>query len=509
MLLAGVVDASRRTTGTTKRLEKISILATLLGQLDPDEIDIVVAFLSGLTRQGKIGIGYATLRAATATPAGSPSLSILDIDRILESISTTQGRGAEGRRRELLQSMMARATEAEQHFLTGLLMGELRQGALEGIMVEAVARASHLPSDQVRRAVMMAGDIAAVAKSVLTEGAAALSRYQVRLFRPIQPMLAQTAEDAGSAIGDLGEAALEHKFDGARVQVHKDGSDVIVYSRSLNDVTAAVPEIVEAVREMPAKNLILDGEVLALTPERRPQPFQITMRRFGRRLDVDHMRMKLPLTPYWFDLLYLDGGETIDEPQSRRFAALRQLSPSDSLVPHLVTADPAQAEEFLHTALAAGNEGIMAKATASLYAAGARGQSWLKVKQARTLDLVVLAAEWGNGRRQGWLSNLHLGARDLKKGGFAMLGKTFKGLTDELLAWQTAEFLKIEIARDSYTVYLEPKMVVEIAFNEIQVSPRYESGLALRFARVKRYRPDKSAADADTFQTVKKLAGMA
>ena len=508
MLLANVVDASRRMTETTKRLEKINILANLLAQLTPDEIEIVVNYLSGMTRQGKIGIGYATVRAAAATPADSTALSVLDVDRTLESISTTQGRGAEGRRRELLHNMMAKATEPEQRFLTGLLMGELRQGALEGIMLEALARASRLPADQVRRAVMMAGDIAAVAKSLLTEGASSLSRYQIQLFRPIQPMLAHTAEDVTAALSDLGEAALEYKFDGARVQVHKSGSDVIVYSRSLNDVTAAVPEIFEAVQAMPAKNLILDGEVLSLTPEGRPQPFQVTMRRFGRRLDVDRMRAEQPVAPYWFDLLYLDGAELINEAQCRRFAALTELSPPASLAPHLITADPARAEEFLHTALTAGNEGIMAKATNAAYAAGARGQSWLKVKQARTLDLVVLAAEWGNGRRQGWLSNLHLGARDVEKGGFAMLGKTFKGLTDQMLEWQTAEFLKIELARDSYTVHLEPKMVVEIAFNEIQISPRYESGLALRFARVKRYRPDKSAADSDTFQTVKKLAGI-
>jgi DNA ligase 1 len=507
MLLAEVVEASRRMTETTKRLEKTRLLSELLTHLSPDEIEIVVAYLAGMTPQGKIGIGYATLRAGAATPASSVALGILDVDRALESISKTQGRGAEGRRRELLHGLMSQATEAEQRFLTSLLMGELRQGALEGIMLEALAQASRLPADRIRRAVMMAGDIAAVAKSVLTEGASSLSRYAVQLFRPIHPMLANTAEDVGAAIADLGEAALEYKFDGARVQVHKSGSDVVVYSRSLNDVTPAVPEVVEAVRMMPASDLILDGEVLSQTSEGRPQPFQITMRRFGRRLDVDRMRSEFPLAPYWFDLLYLNGTELIDEPQARRFAALTELSPPSSMVPHVVTADSAEAEEFLHNALEAGHEGIMAKATAAAYIAGARGQSWLKVKQPRTLDLVVLAAEWGNGRRQGLLSNLHLGARDVEKGGFAMLGKTFKGLTDQTLQWQTDAFLKIEVARDNYTVYVEPKIVVEIAFNEIQVSPRYESGLALRFARVKRYRPDKSVADSDTFQTVKKLAG--
>jgi DNA ligase-1 len=508
MLLADVVEASRRITATTKRLAKTEILADLLRRLAPEEVHIVVAYLSGLTPQGKIGIGYATLRDAEATPAGTASLSVLDIDRTLEIASRTRGAGKDRQRRDMLHNIMLRSTAAEQQFLFGLLTGELRQGALEGIMADAVARAAGIPADQVRRAVMMAGNLAEVAKAVLNEGETALSGYRVQLFRPVQPMLANTAGDVGEALVEMGEAALEYKFDGARVQVHKSGEDVLVYSRALNDVTAAVPEVVEAVRAIPARDLILDGEVLSLTPDGRPQPFQVTMRRFGRRLNVDRMRAELPLAPYWFDLLYLNGGELIDEPQSGRFAALTGLSPAEALVPHLVTADSQRAEEFLNAALEAGNEGIMAKATAAPYAAGSRGQSWLKVKQARTLDLVILAAEWGNGRRQGWLSNLHLGARDVEKGGFAMLGKTFKGLTDEMLEWQTQEFQKIALARDKYTVYLEPKIVAEIAFNEIQVSPRYESGLALRFARVKRYRPDKSAAEADTFQTVKKMAGM-
>jgi DNA ligase 1 len=334
-----------------------------------------------------------------------------------------------------------------------------------------------------------------------------LAQYEVQLFRPIQPMLAQSAEDIPEALACIGEAALEYKMDGARVQVHKSGSDVMVYSRSLKDVTPAVPEVVELVRALPAKDLILDGEVISLVPDGRPQPFQITMRRFGRRLDVERMRQELPMTPFWFDLLYLDGGPLLDETQARRFTTLSELAP-DSLIPHMVTGDAAAGDEFLEQALARGHEGIMAKAIDAKYAAGARGQSWVKVKRARTLDLVILAAEWGHGRRKGWLSNLHLGARDTAKGGFAMLGKTFKGLTDEMLEWQTQELLKLEIGRDSYSVHVEPKLVVEIAFNEIQVSPRYASGLALRFARVKRYRTDKTAAEADTFETVQRLSGI-
>ena len=507
MLFSRLVDTSRRIAETTKRLEKIDLLVQLLKQLHSDEIEIAVAFLSGNTRQGRIGIGYATLRDAASPPMESPSLELLEIDRTLESVTATTGPGSAQRRLELLHSILARATEAEQKFLWSLLLGELRQGALEGIMLEALARASGLPPERVRRAAMVAGDVAAVAAALLEKGEASLAQYDLQLFRPVQPMLAQSADDVADALESLGEAALEWKLDGARVQVHRSGDEVVVFSRRLNDVTAAVPDIVEAVRALPGKDLILDGEVISLLPDGRPQPFQITMRRFGRKLDVERMRGELPLTPFWFDLLYLNGGHLLDAPQAQRFAALSELAPAESIVPHMVASNAAQGDEFLREALNRGHEGVMAKAIGAPYAAGARGQSWLKVKQARTLDLVILAAEWGHGRRRGWLSNLHLGARDTGKRGFAMLGKTFKGLTDEMLAWQTQELLKLEIGRDNYTVYVEPKLVVEIAFNEIQVSPRYESGLALRFARVKRYRPDKSAGESDTFQTVKRLAG--
>jgi len=507
MLLAAVVETSRRVADTTKRLEKVDLLARLLKQLHPEEVEIVVAFLTGRARQGRIGIGYGSIRDAQGSPASEPSLEVAEIDRIFESITKIQGTGSQRQRLDLLSGMFARATGLEQQFLVGLLMGELRQGALEGIMVDAVSKASGIAADRVRRAVMMAGDIAVVARALLEKGEAGLHAYDVQLFRPIQPMLAQTAEDVSEALADLGEAALEFKMDGARVQVHKSGDDVVVYSRALNDVSAAVPEVVEAVRALPAHDLILDGEVLSLLPDGRPQPFQITMRRFGRKLDVERMRGELPMTPFWFDLLYLNGGSLLDEPQARRFRALAELAPQ-SLIPNIIASNPAAGDEFFEQSINRGHEGIMAKATGATYAAGARGQSWLKIKRPRTLDLVILAAEWGHGRRQGWLSNLHLGARDTEKGGFAMLGKTFKGLTDEMLVWQTQELLKLEIGRDSYTVHVEPKLVVEIAFNEIQVSPRYPSGLALRFARVKRYRPDKSAAESDTFQTVQKLAGM-
>lgn len=507
MLLAELVEISNRIANTSKRLEKTDLLAGLLRRLAAQEVEIAVAFLSGGARQGRIGIGHTTLRNASGAAAEAPGLTLTEVDRTLDELANVQGRGSEQRRRELLNALLTRATADEQHFLIRLLIGELRQGALEGIMLDGFAKATGIRLDRIRRAAMMAGSATAIAAAVLQHGEAGLSQFDVQLFRPVQPMLAQTAEDVSDALHELGEAALEYKFDGARVQVHKSGDQVTVYSRRMNDVTAAVPEIVSAVREMPAGELILDGEVLSLDAQGRPQPFQISMRRFGRKLDVDRMLTELPMTPFWFDVLYLDGGSLIDESQARRFEELSQLAPG-ALVPHLVTSNADAAERFLHAALARGHEGIMAKARSAPYAAGARGQSWLKIKQARTLDLVILAAEWGNGRRQGWLSNLHLGARDTVNGGFAMLGKTFKGLTDEMLAWQTQELLKLEIARDHYTVYVEPKLMAEIAFNEIQISPRYKSGLALRFARVKRYRPDKSAADADTFETVQKLAGV-
>jgi len=507
MLFANVVETSRQVRETTKRLEKTELIASLLRQLAPDEAEIAVSFLSGLTRQGKLGVGYATVSGANGVHSELPSLTILEVDKKLDELAGVSGAGSERRRREILSDMLARATGEEADFLVRLIVGELRQGALEGIMLDAIAKASGISQDRVRRAAMMAGSVPAIAEAVFEGGENGLLQFDLRLFRPVQPMLAGTADDVSEALDDLGEPALEYKFDGARIQVHKSGDQVSIYSRQLNEVGDAIPEVVAAVRSLPAHDLILDGEVLSLDTTGRPQPFQVTMRRFGRKLDVERIKAELPMTPFWFDLLYLDGSPLLDEPQSTRFAELRGLSPEELVVPHLVTANADAAEDFLHAALARGHEGIMAKGRNSPYAAGARGQSWLKIKRANTLDLVILAAEWGNGRRQGFLSNLHLGARDSENGGFAMLGKTFKGLTDEMLRWQTAELLKLEIARDRYTVYVEPKIVVEIAFNEIQVSPRYKSGLALRFARVKRYRTDKSAADSDTFQTVQKMAG--
>jgi DNA ligase-1 len=344
-----------------------------------------------------------------------------------------------------------------------------------------------------------------VAKAALGEGGAGLARFAIQLFRPIKPMLAQPADDVADALDTLGRAALEHKLDGTRIQVHKAEGEVRVYSRRLNEVTAAVPEIVEAVQRLPTREAILDGEAIALRPDGRPQPFQITMRRFGRKLDVAAMRKSLPLDAAFFDLLALDGANLIDLPAAERFAALEDALPAPLRIPRIVTDRPDEAIAFVGQAHAAGHEGVMAKALGAPYQAGASGKSWLKVKAATTLDLVVLAAEWGSGRRRGWLSNLHLGARDPTAGGFVMLGKTFKGLTDQMLTWQTEQFLAREIARDRYTVYVRPELVVEIAFNDLQASSQYPGGLALRFARVKAYRPDKRAEDADTIDAVRAL----
>jgi DNA ligase-1 len=505
MRLAALVEASARAAATGSRLAKRDALAACLRATAPDEIAIAVAFLSGETRQGKLGIGYATLRGLRGSAAADASLTLSEVDAAFARIAATGGKGAAAQRAALLAASFARATRAEQDFLVRLLIGELRQGALEGVMLEAIAAAANVPVADVRRAAMFAGDLGEVAHAALAQGAPGLAQFTVQVQRPVQPMLAQPAEDIAAALAQLGTAALEWKLDGARVQVHKAGDEVRVFTRNLNDVTAAVPEIVETVRALPARELILDGEAIALAAGGAPQPFQVTMRRFGRKLDVARLRTELPLAAFFFDILRRDGDALVVAPARERFDALAQALPAQLVVPRLVTADVAAAQAFYADALARGHEGVMAKSIDAPYEAGSRGTSWLKVKRARTLDLVVLAAEWGHGRRRGWLSNLHLGARDPAHGTFVMLGKTFKGLTDELLQWQTRELLAREIARDDYTVHVRPELVVEIAFNDLQASPQYPGGLALRFARVKGYRPDKRANDADTIETVRAI----
>ena len=507
MRLGAVVEISRAVAGTSGRLEKIGHLADLLGRVPPDEVPIVISFLSGEPRQGRMKIGGAVLSSVRGvTPSPEPRLELREVDAIFDRLAALSGPGSSAARGELLRELMAAATATEQDFLRRLLFGELRQGALEGVLTDAVARAAGIAPARIRRAVMLAGDLAPVARAALVEGEAGLAPFSLRPFQPVQPMLADSAADTVEALDTLGEASLEYKLDGARIQVHKVDDDVRVYSRTLRDVTIAVPEIVTVVRAMPARDMVLDGEAIVLRRDGSPVPFQETMRRFGRKLDVDRLKETLPITPMFFDALYLDGQPLVDEPLGRRVMLLAGLSAVENLVPRLVTSDRDAAAAFVRRALAAGHEGIMAKAVNGTYIAGRRGQAWLKVKQARTLDLVVLAAEWGSGRRRGTLSNLHLGARDAERGGFVMLGKTFKGLTDEMLAWQTKRFLELEIGRDDYTVYVRPEVVVEIAFNEVQVSSQYPGGVTLQFARVKRYRADKASADADTIDAVRAFA---
>jgi len=501
-----VVAASIAVAGTSGRLEKIGYLADLLKRTPTDELEVVVAILTGEPRQGRLGIGWAQLAPLRdVPPADASSLDVGAVDAAFDRIAATSGARSTRERARLLRELLGHATRDEQDFILRLLIGELRQGALEGVLLEAIARASNVLAARIRRAAMLAGDVGVVARTAIVEGDEALSRFILQPFKPVQPMLADSAADVADALTNLGEASFEYKLDGARIQAHKVGDEVRVFSRNLRDVTVAVPEAVTIVRAMPARELVLDGEAIVLRPDGTPQPFQITMRRFGRKLDVDRLKKTLPITPFFFDALYVDRDPLVDEPLTRRIASLNQLVAPSNLVPRIVTSSASEAAEFAARSRATGHEGVMAKALDAGYAAGRRGSAWLKVKEARTLDLVILAVEWGSGRRKGLLSNLHLGARDTERGGFVMLGKTFKGLTDEMLAWQTRRFLEIELARDNYTVYLRPEVVAEVAFNDIQASPQYPGGLALRFARVKRYRDDKTAAEADTFATIQTI----
>ena len=504
--LTDVVLASRDTGQTAARNRKIERLAQLLRQATPEEAAVAVSWLIGDLPQGRIGLGPAAVRAARdVPPADTPQLAIPAVDTVFSHIAQMAGEGSTAARVQALRDLFATATADEQDFLSRLIYGELRQGALEGIMVDAVARAAELPAADVRRATQIAGSLPAVARAALSGGAAALRAFGIQLFRPLQPMLAKPADDMSDAMSRLERAALDYKLDGARVQVHRSGDDVRVYTRRLNDITPAVPELVESVRALSVRDIVLDGEAIALRENGTPAPFQVTMSRFGSRLDVDRLRTETPLSTFFFDILQLDGESLLEAPAASRFDAMHQTLPAPLVIPRIVTADVGEAEAFMRRAKAAGHEGVVAKSLDAGYDAGRRGGAWLKVKEADTLDLVVLAAEWGNGRRQGWLSNLHLGARDPENGGFVMLGKTFKGLTDRLLEWQTNELLAREIGRDGHIVHVRPELVVEIAFEGVQASPRYPGGVALRFARVKRYRADKTAAHADTIDRVRAI----
>ena len=500
-----LVDASHRLADAPARRDKVALIADLLGRTPPDQVGLATAYLCGVVPQ-KLGAGWAAMRAAAGDGAATvPEVELPELSRVFDQVAATKGEGSAAAKRRLLAALLARLTREEQRYLLALVAGEVRHGALEGVVTDAVARAASLPTEQIRRAAMMAGDLPTVARVALTDGAAGLAGFSIQLFHPVQPMLAGSADSEVDALGELGEAALEWKLDGARIQLHRSGDDVRIYSRALNEVTGALPEVVEAARALPSPVFIAEGEALALRDDGRPHPFQRTMTRFGRRLDVARARAELPVTPVLFDLLYLDGAPLVDEPYRRRFDALVALAPPPLVIPRLVTGSAETAAAFVADALGRGHEGIMAKALDAPYEAGRRGRRWLKVKPARTLDLVVLAAEWGHGRRKGWLSNLHLGARDPVDGSLVMLGKTFKGMTDEMLAWQTVRFLELEVARDAHTVYVRPELVVEVAFNDVQSSTQYPGGVALRFARIKRYRFDKTAAESDTIASVRAL----
>jgi DNA ligase-1 len=501
--LADLVETWQAVRATPARTAKIEALARRLRGARPDEAAAAVAFLSGDLLQRQIGVGWATLRTAPP-PAAAPSLTVAEVDAAFAAIGAASGPGAQSERRRRLDAIMARATEGEQSFMRGLLVGELRQGAMAGVMSDAVARAADVPAADFRRALMLGGALPAVAAVALGEGVDGLRAFHLQVGRPILPMLAQTAEDVGAALRKTGPAAVEWKLDGVRLQAHRSGSDVRVFTRTLDDVTSRVPEVAEAVRRLPVASAVLDGEALALRPDGRPRPFQETASRLGTRAGDGDRARSLPLSLMLFDVLLVDGRELIDRPGEERAAELARVVPEELRAPRAPAPDAETGQAFLAGALARGHEGVMVKSLAAPYEAGRRGAAWVKVKPVHTLDLVVLAAEWGHGRRTGTLSNLHLGARD-SAGGFVMLGKTFKGLTDELLAWQTTRLLELETGRHGHVVEVRPELVVEVAFDGVQASTRYPGGVALRFARVKGYRPDKRAADADTIEAVRAI----
>jgi DNA ligase-1 len=582
VLLRELVQTSEAVGATSGRTAKITEIAALLSRADPGEVPVVVAFLSGELRQRQIGVGYASLgdlfrpgssgppsrpeeppaqeaeaaHETEAAQAGAGPLTVAETDAVFEVIGQVAGAGAQAERRRLLAGLFGRASDAERQFLVRLLAGELHQGALEGVMTEAVARAAGVPAEEVRRACLLAGSLPLVAQAALaaarvpapgsgpateprpvaSAGAgqpgepvapgapatgpgpaadaarAALRAFGLKVGRPLRPMLASSAATVADALARLSPAVVEWKIDGIRIQVHRSGTEVAVFTRTLDDITVRVPEITEAVLALDVREAVFDGEAVALAPDGRPRPFQVTASRAGSQMDVARQRADTPLTPFFFDLLHLDGTDLIDEPAHVRHARLAAVMPAHLLVPRLVTEDTSAAEAFFADAVGRGHEGVVVKAPDSRYAAGRRGSEWIKVKPRHTLDLVVLAAEWGHGRRRGWLSNLHLGARDPATGGLVMLGKTFKGLTDEMLTWQTNRLLELADPpgsgpagdlKEAYGVLrVRPELVVEIAFDGVQGSPRYPGGVALRFARVLRHRPDKPAAEADTIESV-------
>jgi DNA ligase-1 len=505
-LLIDLARTSAAVAADSARLAKIRHLAESLSRVEPGEAEIAVAYLSGELPQRQIGVGWRTLQDPPE-PRQIASATLTQVDDLLSRIKAQTGPGSQAARKDLVDELFRSVTRQEQSFLLRLLSGELRQGALNGVMIEAVAKAAGTPAAEVRRALTLRGWLPAVGAAALTGGVEALRSFHLEVGRPVSPMLAQSAPNMTAALAKLGGAvALEWKLDGIRVQAHRSRSDVWVFTRTLDDITAQVPEVVDAVLDLPVDDIVLDGEVIALRPDGRPEPFQVTASRVTSKIDVARLRETTPLNVFFFDALRVDGQDLLDLPDTERHAALARAVPAELLTPRLVTADPEEGMTFFADVLRQGHEGVVVKSPDTLYAAGRRGAGWVKVKPRHTLDLVVLAAEWGHGRRQGKLSNLHLGARDPESGDFVMLGKTFKGLTDELLAWQTERFLALaDGPSDEWVVKIRPELVVEVAFDGVQRSPRYPGGMALRFARVLRYRPDKCAGDADTVDTVREL----
>jgi DNA ligase 1 len=500
MLLADVVAVSGGVAATSSRKSKVSQLAGLLERLEYHEIPIAVGFLSGEARQGRIGVGYASAFGVQAVAAADPSLTLVEVDDTLTDISSVTGPGSQVRRARMLEGVFTRATAPEQEFLRRLLTGELRQGALEGIMVEAVAAAFSVAPAALRRALMLQADLGAVAGVASQSGEDGLADIGLRVLSPLKPMLASPAASIEEAVTGL--VSVEWKLDGARIQVHREGSEVRVFTRNLNDITDRLPEVVSVALALNEETVVLDGEAMALRPDGTPQPFQETMSRFGTE---ERAFSEVPLFPFFFDVLHVAGEDLIDRPLHERLHRLDAIVPAERLIPRLSTADPIEAGRFLDDAMEARQEGVMVKDRDSLYEAGRRGKSWRKVKPVHTYDLVVIGVEWGHGRREGYLSNIHMGARDPLTGEFVMVGKTFKGMTDDMLAWQTGRFLDLEVSRDRWAVFVRPEQVVEVAIDGVQASSRYPGGVALRFARVKRYRDDKDPQEADTIDTLRSL----
>ncbi|HEY4105458.1 MAG TPA: ATP-dependent DNA ligase [Polyangiaceae bacterium] len=504
--LTDIVAASRDVAATRSRIKKTARFAEILRQFSLAELAAGIGFLCGGLRQGRLGLGYRALQRVKSEPEPqTAAVSVLELDAVFTALEDLSGKGVASEREKLLSALFARLAHDERDFVMRLILGELRQGALESIVLDAIAVAASVSPESIRKAMLFAGSAPEVALAAFRGGEAELSQFSIQLFRPLRPMLAQSAKNSEEAFERTAPCAFEYKLDGARVQLHRQGERVAIYSRYGNELTASLPEIAELARTFSARELVLDGEVIALRPDGRAEPFQVTMQRVGRKLRVESARADLPLRAFFFDCLYLDGEVLVEKPNSERWEALCRAVPEAARFTRVVVNSVAEGEAVLHAALASGNEGVVVKSLASTYDAGRRGAGWVKVKPAPTLDLVVLAAEWGSGRRKGFLSNLHLGARDPETGEFVMLGKTFKGLTDAMLAWQTQKLQELATEKSDWVVQVRPELVVEIAFDGLQKSSTYAGGLALRFARVKRYREDKPASQADSIGFVRQI----